>query len=77
VVDTPNQHEQSKANYDKIIELLMNKVTDSQVILCAMSHAQLDPYIATANVITVTTEKILLESKFEEVSEYFAPYSKG
>jgi hypothetical protein len=77
VVDTPNQHEQSNANYDKIIELLMGKVSDTQVILCAMSHAQLDPYIATANVITVTTEKILLESKFEEVSEYFEPYSEG
>lgn len=71
VVDTPNQHEQSNANYDKIIELLMGKISDSQVILCAMSHVQLEPYIAAANVITITAEKILLEDKFEEVSKHF------
>jgi len=77
VVDTPNQHEQSKANYDKIIELLMGKVSDTQVILCAMTHAQLEPYGSVANVITVTSEKILLDSKFEEVSKLFQAYSEG
>lgn len=76
VVDTPNQHEQSKANYDKIIELLMTKVEDTQIILCAMTHVQLEPYRSVANVISVTAEKILLDSKYEEVSKIFQRFSK-
>lgn len=75
VVDTPNQHEQSKLNYDKIIELLMGRINDTQVILCAMSHGQLDPYRSVANVITVTSEKILLDSMFEEVAGFFRKYT--
>lgn len=78
VIDTPNQQEQSKQNYDKIVGLITNKISkDSQVILCAMNNSQIEPYKKFANVITLETgERILNKEMYNLVKQEFIGVGK-
>ena len=70
VIDTPNQHEQSQANYDKIVDLLTNKMNkNSQIILCAMENDHLKIFKEKATIITLDSNKLLHTSKYEEVKK--------
>ena len=72
VVDTPNQHEQSKSNYDKIVEILISdKLNSNQIILCAMENKHLTPFKNIAKVIMLDEEKILAKSQFKKVKKEF------
>jgi hypothetical protein len=72
VIDTPNQHEQSSANYDKIIKILTSELNQkSQIFLCAMDNPQLSPYAEKANVITLDKAKLLSLDHYEEVKGIF------
>lgn len=73
IIDTPNQQEQSKVNYSKIVNILSTKIgKDSQVILCAMDNSQLNPFRSKARVIELKkSNRILRKDMFEEVSKYF------
>ncbi len=72
VIDTPNQQEQSDSNYDKIVDILTNKMTDStQIIMCAMENEHLKPYRKKAKVITLNKEKLLSKTRYEELSDFY------
>jgi hypothetical protein len=72
VIDTPNQQEQSDSNYEKIVDILTNKISKkSQIILCAMNNEHLKSFEETAKIITLDTNKILDKSKYKEVKKYF------
>lgn len=72
VIDTPNQQEQSHSNYEKIVDILTNKIPKkSQVILCAMNNEHLRPFEEIAKIITLDTNKILDKLKYKEVKKYF------
>jgi len=72
VIDTPNQHEQSSGNYDKIIKILTSEFNqNSQIILCAMDNPQLSPYAEKANIITLDKSKLLSTSHYEQVKILF------
>ena len=63
IVDTPNQHEQAKVNYESIIKLLLEKTPkDQQVLLCALESPLLSPYKQKAHVIELDGENKLLKS---------------
>ncbi|TCC99541.1 coiled-coil domain-containing protein [Pedobacter hiemivivus] len=77
VIDTPNQHEQSSANYDKIIKILTSELNQkSQIFLCAMDNPQLSPYAEKANVITLDKSKLLSLDQYEEVKNLFDNWYK-
>lgn len=72
VIDTPNQQEQSDSNYEKIVDILTNKISKtSQIILCAMNNEHLKEFEKIAKIITLDTNKILDKSKYKEVKKYF------
>jgi hypothetical protein len=72
VIDTPNQQEQSHSNYEKIVDILTNKISKkSQIILCAMNNEHLKQFEKTANIIKLDTNKILDKSKYIEVKKHF------
>ena len=72
IIDTPNQHEQSFTNYDKIIQLIMNNFPkDSQIILCAMENTQLSAFEKVANNIILDNKKLLDKLKYDEVKKEF------
>jgi hypothetical protein len=78
VIDTPNQHEQSSANYDKIIKILTSELNQkSQIFLCAMDNPQLSPYAEKANVITLDKTKLLSLDRYEEVKGLFDNWYYG
>jgi len=77
VFDTPNQHEQSDTNYEKIIQLLLDKYPkNSQMFLCAMENDQLVNFVKVATVITLDENKILSTDKFEGVKDEFDKFEK-
>jgi hypothetical protein len=68
VIDTPNQHEQSNTNYERIIRLLVeNFPNNSQLFLCAMDNDQIDIIRTNANVITLDENRILQREYFTSV----------
>lgn len=72
VVDTPNQHEQSQSNYDKIVKILISdKLNSNQIILCAMENKHLNPFKKIAKIIKLDEEKILAKSQFKKVKKEF------
>ena len=72
IIDTPNQHEQSFTNYDKIIQLIMNNFPKhSQIILCAMENKQLSAFEKVANNIILDNKRLLDKSKYDEVKMEF------
>jgi len=72
VIDTPNQQEQSDSNYDKIVDILTNKISDkTQVIMCAMENEHINPYKEKAKVITLNKDKLLSKTRYTELSDYY------
>ncbi len=72
VIDTPNQQEQSDSNYDKIVDILTNKMSDkTQIIMCAMENEHLEPYKKKAKVITLDKDKLLNKTRYKELSDYY------
>lgn len=71
IIDTPNQQEQSKDNYEKIVDLIMQKTTKEQIIICAMNNKQLEKYAKEANAITLDGNKLLDTSKYEDIKKIF------
>ncbi|MEG9328413.1 hypothetical protein V6B16_10750 [Salinimicrobium catena] len=75
VVDTPNQHEQSESNYEKIVDILISdNLENNQIFLCAMENEHLQPFKESANVITLSNDKILSKSGFGEIKKYFEAF---
>ena len=72
VIDTPNQQEQSDTNYEKIVNLLTNKTSKkTQVLLCAMENEHLEQFRKKAKIITLTKERLMLKSEYENVKKVF------
>lgn len=78
IIDTPNQQEQAKENYEKIISTLFNKFSkDMQIFLCAMENTALDPFKENANVITLSCKKSLLQKeKYLDTLSYFTDFRR-
>ncbi len=75
IIDTPNQQEQSAENYDKILESITKKIpSTAQIILCALKNQKLEIIKRNANVINLTSERLLLTSKYEEILKEFERY---
>lgn len=72
VIDTPNQQEQSDTNYEKIVNLLTNKTSKkTQILLCAMENEHLEQFRKKAKIITLTKERLMLNSEYENVKKIF------
>ena len=75
IIDTPNQQEQSKSNYDKIVTLLSNDIPkNTQVFLCAMNNQHLDPFKKDAKIITLKEHKLLIPDRFQEIETFFSEF---
>ncbi|EBT2238066.1 hypothetical protein CJH89_13335 [Salmonella enterica] len=72
VIDTPNQQEQAGHRYETVIKELMRSIPeDYQIILCAMENNALNEFKHDANVITLSSEKLLDSSQYDSLrSEY-------
>lgn len=72
VIDTPNQQEQSEMNYNKIINLLTNKISEeTQIILCAMENEHLKEFREKAKIIILNEKKLLITEMYEQVKKEF------
>ena len=72
VIDTPNQQEQSHSNYEKIVDILTNKISkNTQIILCAMENEHITPFKEKAKIISLDKNKLLDKAKYEDVKKYF------
>ncbi|GJM63218.1 hypothetical protein [Persicobacter diffluens] len=72
VIDTPNQQEQSDSNYDKIVDILTNRMSDTtQIIMCAMENEHIEPFREKAKVITLDKNKLLNKTRYVELSNYY------
>lgn len=72
VIDTPNQQEQSEMSYNKIIDLITNKISkNTQVILCAMENEHIQPFKDKAKIIVLNEQKLLLPEMYEKVKKEF------
>lgn len=71
IVDTPNQQEQSKINYAKILDLLdlvtMEAITGAQLFICAMDTEQVAPHKSKGKVFSMTQSKVLNAEDYEDV----------
>lgn len=77
VIDTPNQQEQSDKNYENIVNLITQKIPDTeQIIICAMENDKLKEYKKDANVIKLNKDKLLQASKYDEVKQIFDEMEK-
>lgn len=78
IIDTPNQQEQAKSNYEKIISALFEKFPkNTQIILCAMENDALDKFKSKSHVITLSKHKSLLEKeKYLEISSHFHKFKR-
>lgn len=78
LIDTPNQHEQDKNNYDSIIKYLSEKITDDfQIFLCAMPNEILDNYRKNAHIIHLNKNKILLENDYASHNQIINDFLNG
>ncbi|WP_202616075.1 coiled-coil domain-containing protein [Edaphocola flava] len=78
IIDTPNQHEQSNTNYEKIIQLLLDKYPkNNQIFLCAMENSQIDKYKTDANIIVLDANKILQQQLYNTVRAEFNFFDTG
>jgi hypothetical protein len=72
IIDTPNQHEQSHSNYDKIVSLITDEVDDSnQVFLCAMENNHLEKFRKNAKVFKLDKTRLLDEKEFDKIKKEF------
>ena len=77
VIDTPNQQEQSDKNYENIVNLITQKIPDTeQIIICAMENDKLKEYKKDANVIKLNKDKLLQASKYDVVKQIFDEMEK-
>ncbi|CAN5130604.1 hypothetical protein BH09BAC1_BH09BAC1_13590 [soil metagenome] len=75
VIDTPNQQDQSNSNYGSIIKLITEYFkNEPQLILCALNNKHLDNFKSIANVIEVTSDKILKKSIYKDIEGNFKKY---
>lgn len=74
IIDTPNQQEQAKENYEKIISTLFDKFSsDIQILLCAMENSALESFIPNSNVIKLSNKKsLLVKEKYSDISPHFS-----
>lgn len=72
MIDTPNQQEQSKENYERIVDLILEDLSDdSQVILCAMDHPTLKRLEENSHVISLDEDQLLQKNMYDSLSRYF------
>lgn len=72
IIDTPNQHEQSEENYQRVISTLLNETFDgNQIIICAMDQGNIDPIKKVAEIISLNEDKIFMSSEYESVYKEF------
>ncbi len=78
IIDTPNQQEQAKSNYESIISALFEKFpNNTQIFICAMENSALDTFKPKSNVITLTKKKSLLRNeKYLEILSHFKKFKK-
>ena len=77
VIDTPNQQEQSDKNYENIVNLITQRIPDTeQIIICAMENDKLEEYKKEANVIKLDKDKLLQSSKYDEIKQIFDEMKK-
>lgn len=78
LIDTPNQHEQDKNNYDSIIRYLSEKATDDfQIFLCAMPNEILDNYRKNAHIIHLNKNKLLSKNDFANHNQIINNFLNG
>ncbi|WP_263065054.1 hypothetical protein [Dickeya dadantii] len=72
VIDTPNQQEQAGHRYETVIKELMHSVPqDYQIILCAMENDALNEFKHDANVIKLSSDKLLNGLQYDSLrAEY-------
>jgi hypothetical protein len=72
VIDTPNQQEQAGHRYETVIRELIHSVPkDYQIILCAMENDALNEFKHDANVIKLSSDKLLNGSQYDSLrAEY-------
>ncbi|MGI2126082.1 hypothetical protein [Shewanella oncorhynchi] len=72
VVDTPNQQEQAKHRYEKVMDVVSEKIPMGyQVILCAMDNPALAMYKQDAHIIELNDNRLLHRAEYIELrSEY-------
>ncbi|MBJ9580572.1 Uncharacterised protein [Acinetobacter baumannii] len=73
IIDTPNQQEQAKENYEKIINTFFNKLPNSlQIFLCAMEHPALNNLKENVTIIKLESYKSLLsKNKYLDIKDQF------
>lgn len=72
VIDTPNQQEQSAANYSRIVTLLTEHLPEcSQSIICALDREEVLPIKDKAHVIVLNESKLLNSNDYDKVADYF------
>lgn len=78
IIDTPNQQEQAKFNYERILQFLAKTIpTDTQFILCAMDRKEIENFKASAHVISLDEGKILTLKKYDDLRmqlAFFDPF---
>ncbi|MDR6517494.1 hypothetical protein J2789_000156 [Variovorax paradoxus] len=75
IVDTPNQHEQTDYNYEVALRLIKDKISASQVFVCAMDTEVIQPYKPLGKVTLLEPGKRLLDSsKFAAIWSRVEPF---
>lgn len=73
IIDTPNQQEQAKFNYERIMQFLVKTIPDgAQFILCAMNRKEIENFKASAHVIGLDGGKILTHKKYDQLRPQLA-----
>lgn len=68
IVDTPNQHEQTDYNYEAALRLIQQKISASQVFVCAMDTEVIQQYKPLGKVTWLEPgQRLLTQSRFSEV----------
>lgn len=75
IVDTPNQHEQTDYNYEVALQLIKQKISASQVFVCAMDTEVIQQYKPLGKVTWLEPGKRLLDqSKFSQIWSRVGPF---
>lgn len=75
IVDTPNQHEQTDYNYEVALRLIKEKISASQVFVCAMDTEVIQQYKPLGKVTWLEPGKRLLDkTKFSQVWSRVGPF---
>ena len=75
IIDSPNQQEQSKVNYSRILSLILESIpSGAQLILCAMRNDIINDFIKIHNINTIELtykNHLLRENEYDEVKDSF------